>query len=95
MANTRAERLGNVTTCRIETAISEPAAPIFTKRIIKMIDGKSFSSPESAPVVPDAATFAVVLLSMLNGSTLGAGEEDDGVGAASFNQEGDADIFCL
>lgn len=70
-----------------ETVIRAAAAPMLTNRIIKIIDGRSFSSDASVPFA-----VAAVLLSMLNGSTAGAGAAAAGAGAEVLNQDGDADI---
>ena len=46
------------------------------------------------PLVPAAAAFSGVLLSMLKGSIVGAAADGDGAGAGAgvFSQEGDSDI---
>ena len=73
-----------------ETTIRAVAAPMFNSRIIKIIDGRSFSSV--APV-PATAVFSV-LLSMFIGSTVGAGAAAAGAGAGVLNHDGD-DILCV
>ena len=71
------------------TAIRATAAPMFTNRVIKIIDGRSLSSDALVAV-------ASLPLSMLNGSTAGAagaaGAAAAGAGAEVLNQDGE-DIF--
>jgi len=74
----------------LTAAVMRPtAAPMFNNRIIKIIEGRSFSLVAAA-AVPAAAPS--VLLSMLNGSTFVAGAGSDGAGAEVLSQFGDSDI---
>lgn len=76
---------------RTETVIRPTAAPMFNNRIIKIIDGRSFSSDDW----DEAAAAPSVVASMLNGSIVGAGAAAAGAGALVLNQDGDPDMILI
>ena len=67
---------------RTETVMRPAAAPIFNNRIIKIMEGRSFSSVDAE--VPAAASS--LLLSMLNGSIVAGAAA---AGAEVLNQDGE------
>jgi hypothetical protein len=80
----------NTTMSRTEMAITAPAAPIFSKRIIKMMEGKSAGSASV-----EAAAAAVLVSTFMEPTGVGAAAAGAGAGASlpGCNQEGVSAMF--